>query len=113
MHTMAQEQSTGSAQLSPEAANYDLHSPSVDSQGTNDSRIGHFSPPGVARGIYMAPYSPPDYPTTVNDAHDSAQDQLAGSHFPSQILLQENQSSDQGSVDQQAAAPASKAPRAP
>jgi hypothetical protein len=113
MHTMAQEQSTGNAQLSPDIANYDLRSPSMDTQGTEDSRVGCFSPPRVARGINLAHYSAPRVTATISTAHDSTQDQHAGSDFPSQAYMQEIQSSDQGSVDQQAAAPASKAPRAP
>jgi hypothetical protein len=110
---MAQDESAENAQLSPDIANYDLRSPSMDTQGTEDSRVGCFSPPRVACGINMARYSAPRLTATLSTAHDSTQDQHAGSDFPSHAYMQEIQSSDQGSVDQQAAAPASKAPRAP
>jgi hypothetical protein len=108
-----QEEGSDNAQLSPDIANYDLRSPSMDTQGTEDSRIGCFSPPRVARGINMDYYSAPRATATISNAHDSAEDQHAGSDIPSQAYMQEVQSCDQGSVDQQAAAPASKAPRAP
>jgi hypothetical protein len=67
----------------------------------------------MARGIYMDPHYAARNPTTISISHDAAQNQFAGSHIPSQANLQEVQSSDQDSMAQQAAAPASKAPRAP
>jgi hypothetical protein len=66
----------------------------------------------MAGGFYVPPHYAPAVTGIDHFEEDSAQDQFAGTPIAFSSYLQEVQGTNQRTVEQQAAAPAFKAPRA-
>ena len=97
----------------PSVGSYPLHTPLNSLVGTVDSRIGAFSPPRMVGALYVAGHGGAPVYGTSDQGDDRSQNQSSTSCGSSLLDHQEGMGRNDGQLDGQAMALASKAPRGP